>query len=117
MPARWLSAPPRLMADLGRVALQRGLFIYCVEEADAGVDVGRLLVDARQPVEPGPASNALGDCRTLEARGWVASYLGWDDHLYRAGLPELVPITVRAIPYPLWAHRGSGSMPVWLRST
>jgi DUF1680 family protein len=26
-------------------------------------------------------------------------------------------MTVRAIPYPLWAHRGAGSMAVWLRCT
>ena len=26
------------------------------------------------------------------------------------------PANVRAIPYPLWAHRGPGSMAVWLRS-
>jgi uncharacterized protein len=43
MPARWLSARPQLMADLGRVALQRGPFIYCVEEADAGANVEQFL--------------------------------------------------------------------------
>jgi DUF1680 family protein len=117
MPARWLSARPQLMADLGRVALQRGPFIYCVEEADAGVDVERLLVDARQPVEPGPAVSALGGAGTLEVRGWVATDQGWDDRLYRRGPPELTPATVRAIPYPLWAHRRPGSMAVWLRSS
>jgi DUF1680 family protein len=36
MPVRRLSARPELVFDLGRVALQRGPFIYCVEEADAG---------------------------------------------------------------------------------
>ena len=25
--------------------------------------------------------------------------------------------TIRAIPYPLWAHRRPGSMAVWIRST
>jgi len=116
MRARWLSARPQLMADLGRVALQRGPFIYCVEEADAGVDVERLLVDVRQLVGPGPAIHALGGAETLEVRGWIATDHSWDDRLYRPGAPERTPATVRAIPYPLWAHRGPGSMAVWLRS-
>jgi DUF1680 family protein len=41
----------------------------------------------------------------------------WGEQLYRDSAPELQVTTVRAIPYPLWAHRGPGSMAVWLRST
>ena len=104
------------MADLGRVALQRGPFIYCVEEADAGAHAEQFLVDATQPVTPGAAVSALGGAETLEIRGWIAADHGWDDRLYRPSPPELTPATVRAIPYPFWAHRHPGSMAVWLRT-
>ena len=56
MPVRRLSARPELVFDLGRVALQRGPFIYCVEEADAGGDVERLTLD-RCRADPGCATS------------------------------------------------------------
>jgi DUF1680 family protein len=116
MPARWLSARPELVANLGRVALQRGPFIYCIEEADTRRDAERLLVDARQSVELGAAADELGGAVTLQVRGWLPRDDEADGRLYRAGPPDLMPTMVRAIPYPLWAHRGPGSMAVWLRS-
>lgn len=114
MPARRLFARPELAADLGRIALQRGPFIYCVEEADVGTDVERLLIDADKPIAAAFHPDALGGTGTLEVPGWTTGD-GWSDHLYRAEPPTLVARTFRAIPYPLWAHRGAGSMAVWLR--
>ena len=113
MPARRLFARPELTADLGRVALQRGPFIYCVEEADVGGDVERLVVDADKPIEAGFRADVLGGAGTLEVPGWKTG--GWSEGLYRAEAPKRVATTIRAVPYPLWAHRGGGSMAVWLR--
>ena len=59
----------------------------------------------------------LGGIGTLQVPSSTASGSDWDEQLYRDAAPELSPITVRAIPYPLWAHRGAGSMAVWLRCT
>jgi DUF1680 family protein len=117
MPVRRLSARPELAFDLGRVALQRGPFIYCVEEADAGGDVERLALDLSAPIGARFEPDLLGGIGTLSVPARTVSDRGWGEQLYRDTAPELNPMTVRAIPYPLWAHRGAGSMAVWLRCT
>ena len=117
MPVRRLSARPELAFDLGRVALQRGPFIYCVEEADAGGDVERLALDRSAPIGTRFEPDLLGGIGTLSVPARTVSDRGWGEQLYRDTAPELKPMTVRAIPYPLWAHRGAGSMAVWLRCT
>jgi DUF1680 family protein len=117
MPVRRLSARPELVFDLGRVALQRGPFIYCVESADVGGDVERLLIDSAATISPCFEPHLLGGIGTLRVPSRTASGSDWDEQLYRDGVPDLSPITVRSIPYPLWAHRGAGSMAVWLRCT
>jgi len=117
MPVRRLSARPELVFDLGRVALQRGPFIYCVEAADVGGEVERLLIDSATTISSCFEPHLLGGIGTLQVPSSTASGSDWDEQLYRDAAPELSPITVRAIPYPLWAHRGAGSMAVWLRCT
>jgi DUF1680 family protein len=117
MPVRRLSARPELVFDLGRVALQRGPFIYCVEEADAGGDVARLMLDGTAPIQVAYEPELLGGVGTLRVPVWTTGSQGWGEALYRDTPPERSRTIVRAIPYPLWAHRGPGSMAVWLRST
>jgi DUF1680 family protein len=116
MPVRRLSARPELVFDLGRVALQRGPFIYCVEEADAGVDVERLSLDAAAQGSAAYEPDLLGGIGTLLMPVWAASGSVWGDALYQDAPPTSSRTSVRAIPYAFWAHRGPGSMAVWLRS-
>src|SRR5271165_2367767 len=115
MPPRLLSARPELVFDLGRVAVQRGPFIYCVEEADAGADVERLALDATAPIAAGFEPDLLGGTGILDLPGWITSAPAPHAPLYADQPPVQQPVKVRAIPYPLWAHRGAGTMAVWLR--
>jgi uncharacterized protein len=95
--------------------LQHGPFIYCAEDADAGCDVERLMLDGSATIGTRFEPDLLGGIGTLEVPVLTASEQGWGEQLYRATAPELKPAMVRAVPYPLWAHRGPGSMAVWLR--
>lgn len=115
MQVRRLSARPTLVFDIGRVALQRGPFIYCAEETDAGCDVERLMLDRSATIGTRFEPDLLGGVGTLQLPVVTASEQGWGDQLYRDTAPQLKPAIVRAVPYPLWAHRGPGSMAVWLR--
>ncbi len=115
MPPRTLSARPELVFDLGRVAVQRGPFIYCVEEADAGADVEHLALDATAPIAVGFAPELLGGTGILDLPGWITRTPAPGAPLYSDQPPAQDRATVRAIPYPLWAHRGPGTMAVWLR--
>ncbi len=116
MPVRRLSARPDLAVDLGRVALQRGPLIYCVEAADAGGDVERLAVDATGSIGECYEPDLLGGIGTLTVPARIASDHGWGEQLYRDTDAEFSssdhgPSRIR------WAHRGPGSTAVWLRCT
>jgi DUF1680 family protein len=97
--------------------LQRGPFIYCVEQADAGGDVERLLLDGSATIDARFEPDLLGGIGTLQVPALSVTDSGWGEQLYRDSAPERSTTMVRAIPYPLWSHRGPGSMAVWLRCT
>ena len=115
MPPRLLSARPELVFDLGRVAVQRGPFIYCIEESDAGVDVERVALDTAASISVGFEPELLGGTGILELPGWITRAPNGHAALYSDQPPAQDLVSVRAIPYPLWAHRGPGTMAVWLR--
>jgi DUF1680 family protein len=115
MPPRLLSARPELVFDLGRVAVQRGPFIYCIEESDAGVDVERVALDAASSISVGFEPELLGGTGILELPGWIPRAPNGHAALYSDQPPAQDAVSVRAVPYPLWAHRGPGTMAVWLR--
>src|SRR5262249_28894961 len=97
MPIRRLSAKPELVSDLERVARERGPFIYCVEETDAGGDVERLTIDGRAAIDAEYEPDLLGGTGILRVPVWVTSQHGWGETLYRDAAPEYRASSVRAI--------------------
>lgn len=89
-------ANEKMKDALGKVALQRGPIVYCLEEADnkGGVLNRHLPDDLKFEVEFKP--DLLGGINILKSEP-------------TAELPGLV-----AIPYYAWSHRGIGEMAVWL---
>jgi DUF1680 family protein len=116
MPASRLYARPDLVFDLGRMALRRGPFIYCVEEQDAGGDVERLVIDPAASIGDRFEAGLLGGVSTLDVAAWTVSEAEWGEGLYRNTAPAQSRLSTRAIPYPYWAHRSVGTMAVWLRA-
>jgi len=96
MPVQMVIANEKVKDDLGKVALQRGPLVYCLEEADnkGGVLNRHLPDDLEFEVEFKP--NLLGGINILKSEPTEE-------------LPGLV-----AIPYYAWSHRGIGEMTVWL---
>jgi len=114
MPAERVQANPSVRQDVGRVALMRGPLVYCVEEVDNGRDLNAIELSAspairvRQDAELGvPVITARGQ-RTTQAR--------WEGRLYRMMAKEVrKAVTVKAVPYFVWANRKVGEMLVWIR--
>ena len=100
MPVRRVVADERVEADRGRVALQRGPLVYCVEHPD-NVDVAVSLVRVE-----GNASFRVG--RNPQLCGGVQTIVWCNPGEDRQNV---------AIPYYAWAHRGKGEMAVWLPTT
>ncbi len=112
MPVERVRANPRVASVAGRVALQRGPVVYCLEEADNGPDLSGLVLPLDATLHARQDARLLGGCVVVEAEGWRETRT---DSLYT---PTPVPresVTLRAVPYALWANRGEGEMRVWIR--
>lgn len=115
-----IEANPRVSDDTGRVAIQRGPLIYCLEEIDQ--PKGTVLSDVavnpgRQPAgafEPEFKSDLLGGMLVLHHTGALYER-GTENVLYshygRETRTRRVPLTF--IPYYAWANRQASSMQVW----
>jgi hypothetical protein len=108
MEVRKIKSHPEVAANIGRMALQRGPLVYCVEWPDVPDSaVLNLLVDPDVKVKESFSRDVLNGVTTLlfEASGTRRT---------ADGNIETYPKQVTAIPYYGWAHRGRGEMAVWL---
>ena len=116
-----IEANPRVADDTGRVAIQRGPLIYCLEEIDqpSGVSLSDVAVNpGRQPAEQFHTefrSDLLGGMIVLRHTGAVFERGVAEKKLYspysREEKTRNVPLTF--IPYYAWANREATSMQVW----
>lgn len=115
MPVERVYAHPDVRHDRDRLALQRGPIVYCLEEADNGKGLNRLLLpsDARLRLARGP--RALGAPPVIQAQGLIEQNADWQGRLYRHAPPATRPARLTAVPYCLWANRKLGEMLVWIR--
>lgn len=99
---RQIVANDRVRAARGRVAIERGPIVYCVEWPD--VQSGQaldVLVDATKPITVASAA-PLKDGTALGATARSLTK------------PDAAARDITLIPYYQWANRGAGEMAVWL---
>jgi hypothetical protein len=106
MPVERVYADPRVKADVGRVALQRGPVVYCLEGVDNGGAVRNLVL---------PREAALAACFEKDLLGGVVVVTGDGLAASRPG-EEVVtkPVKFTAVPYYAWDNRAPGPMVVWV---
>jgi hypothetical protein len=112
MPVRRVLANDKVEADRGRVALQRGPLVYCVEAIDhGGLRTDAIVLPDEVTLETVRRKDLLGDVVTIVGEAEVAQES-------IAGMPVKVrPQSIVAVPYYAWANRGEGYMDVWLART
>lgn len=114
MSIRRVYAHPSVSEDVGKVAIQRGPLVYCVEEADNGPQLHRMVLErtaqgvleAREDIQPGMVGIAFNAFRTMD---------DGDDLYVLDHAPECEPAAMRMIPYYAWSNRSVGEMRVWIR--
>jgi uncharacterized protein len=116
-----IEANPRVADDTGRVAIQRGPLIYCLEEIDqpSGLSLSDVAVNpGRRPAEQFRSefkNDLLGGMVVLHHTGAVYERGASENSLYsqfsRGEKSKKVPLTF--IPYYAWANRQATSMQVW----
>jgi len=107
MPVRRVIAHRDVKSDRGRVALQRGPIVFCLEWPDNDGKVSNLVIpdDAKLKTEYRP--DLLNGVMVITGKAQVVK---------RTTDGDIVPAREKqftAIPYYAWAHRGRGEMTVW----
>jgi hypothetical protein len=118
MPIELIEAHPSVRANAGKVAIQRGPLVYCVEEADNGANLSALSLPADAGLSPVSDESLLGGVMTIVGEAERRSDRGWDGALYRpaAGSADGSSRTrLLAVPYCVWGNRTPGEMTVWIR--
>ncbi len=113
MPVEFIYANPKVRHDAGRVAMQRGPLVYCIEEADNGGDLNAVSIDPAQTPEA-IADRQFGGTVLLKLKG--SRLEQWNGELYRTQPPREKAVELTAIPYYCWGNRRFGEMLVWLRA-
>lgn len=121
MPPTFVAPHPRLDAQRGSLAIQRGPLVYCLEEHDQPVPGERFLdlrLDESIPLAARWADDLPGGLMAIEAQGELVEYPLWGAQLYappaRASLALHQPVRLTAIPYYAWGNRGAARMRVWI---
>jgi len=107
MPARRIVSNDKVLADRGRVAVQRGPVVFCAEGADNGGKVRNLML---------PDAAALAAKRQPSLLGGVVTLTGTAQSLTAGPNGSVVksPKAITMIPYYAWCNRGRNEMEVWL---
>jgi len=107
MPVRRVISHDKITSNEGKVALQRGPLIYCLEGPDNDGQVLDLVIRDDAEVRTQFQTDLLGGVVTISGGAETAR---------RTLDGRIVPDAKRhfvAIPYYAWAHRGRGQMTVW----
>jgi hypothetical protein len=111
MPVERVYADPHVKADAGRVALQRGPVVYCLEGVDNGGQVRNLVLPKDAKLTASFDKDLLGG--VVVVKGEAQAVTDVDDN----GKLTVKPTSFVAIPYCTWDNRKPGPMVVWLPET
>lgn len=115
MPVLALHAHPLVQDNAGRVALQRGPLVYCLEGTDNEASLPTLSVTLPLSAQTRQLDTLAPGLMVLELEGSADRLTDWKSALYR-DVPTIgEPATLTAIPYFAWANREPGEMSVWIR--
>ena len=106
---------PLVRANAGKVAIQSGPIIYCLEEVDNGPGLQTMVLPKDSPLEMSFRKDTLGGVNIITAQGKKP---GW-----RPGMGIFIRLTPALntnlsnsplYPYYAWVNREPGEMTVWV---
>ncbi|MHA1886593.1 MAG: glycoside hydrolase family 127 protein [Promethearchaeota archaeon] len=99
LPVKILKSHPKVKANIGRIAFQRGPFIFCSESLDNPfMEFESIYL---------PANPKINYEHNLELMGGIPSLLTFDKKNRK----------IRLIPYYSWSNRGPSIMQVWMKQS
>ncbi|MDF2958602.1 MAG: hypothetical protein K0S39_337 [Paenibacillus sp.] len=116
MPVEIVRSNPKLRENAGKIALQRGPVLFCLEEVDNGTNLCDLVLPANSKLAVSFDEQLLGGVPVISGYAWRTDEdFNDNDSLYSTSECKKVPVPIKAIPYFAWSNRGPGEMAVWIR--
>ncbi|MBI5383534.1 MAG: glycoside hydrolase family 127 protein [Verrucomicrobia bacterium] len=118
MPVERIQAHPKVEAALGRVVLQRGPIVYCLEACDNGGHLRNLVLPPDSPLIAEHRADFLGGVTVIRGAALGLHRVDWPDTLYlpHSRVPGVTNVNFLAIPYFANANRQPTEMRVWMAS-
>jgi len=115
MPVRRVYGNPQVRQQAGKVALQRGPLVYCLEEADNGANLHNLSLPQDSAFRVFEGKGIFAHKMLIQAEG-IGCQAKDTDALwqYDHSPVERQPRTLTFIPWFSWANRGEGEMRIWV---
>ncbi len=117
MPVRRVYGNPLVRHLAGKVALQRGPVVYCLEEVDNGSELHNLTLDKNSTFVEVAGSGVMANKILIRTQGYRQVLSApQDKSLYQFDRPMTCkePQTLTFIPWFSWANRGEGEMRIWV---
>lgn len=115
MPAKLIQANPKVRADAGKAAIQKGPVVYCLEQEDNGENLSAIRLDAKSRFKTVRGAGLPGSIPAVMTKGYRTLEENWEGELYRPYVLREREIDVIAVPYFMWGNRNTGEMQVWIR--
>jgi len=115
MRVKRMAAHPLVRENAGKVAVQRGPVVYCLEEVDNGPHLADIRLAANPQFETEFRHDLMGGIVVIRADGYRSDPEEWGDVLYRELSGRLRKMTITFVPYACWGNRKKGEMTVWVR--
>ncbi len=117
MEPEFVLSNPKVINNIGRVAIKRGPIVYCLEQVDNSFNICDLEVFTNSPLTSSFES-ILGGVVVVKGKGSIIETNFGNRNLYNS-LKEInskrEEIGFNVIPYFAWANREPGPMQVWIR--
>ena len=104
-----IQASPFVQENCGRVALQNGPIIYCLEEVDNGKNLRNVYL--KESFNPTVTYNSYFGTNTITAEGYRQCET---NQLYSPWTNKADKVKLKFIPYFAFANRGESEMIVWI---
>lgn len=116
MTLRRVYANPLVRHNAGKVAIQRGPLVYCLEEVDNGAELHNLSLPKASQIREIPGTGVLEGKIVLQAEGLRVLTAQEDKPLYSFDHRQTAveKQTLTFIPWFSWANRGEGEMRIWI---
>lgn len=117
MPVRRVYGNPLVRHVAGKVALQRGPLVYCLEQADNGEELHNLWLPKESDFQVFEGKGLFAHKILIQAKGVKQTVADAPQQAlwhYDRSPASRKPQTLTFIPWFSWANRGEGEMRIWV---